>query len=414
MKKTIIFLFAVLLGSSILPAQPAEQTFQTISGVVRDARTRQTIAFASVFIPGTTIGTVANLDGVFSLKVQKSLGANRFSISHLGYLTGTFEIEASLEGGKVFFLEPHSVTLPPVIVRPDDPRELVRNAIDKISDNYPDQDQRLTGFYREAIKQRRDYVSISEAVVEVDQTSYGFRMARDRVKIIQARRSGEVKKMDTLLVKLQGGPHVSMLLDVVKNPDVILDKEFLQYYEYELEDVVVIDGRSNYLVSFKPMVTLPFPLYFGRLYIDVESLAFTMAEFSLDLSDREKAARNFIVRKPLSLRFTATRTSYLVTYKHMDGKFYLNYVRNEMEFFADWRRKIFRTGYTIMSEMAITKRVPETAERISRSESFRPRNILADMVPQYFDPDFWGAYNVIEPEESIESAIQKFNKRFEE
>jgi hypothetical protein len=36
------------------------------------------------------------------------------------------------------------------------------------------------------------------------------------------------------------------------------------------------------------------------------------------------------------------------------------------------------------------------------------------MVPQYFDPAFWGGYNVIEPEESIESAIQKFNKRFEE
>lgn len=414
MKKQCFLIVLLILLSFPVLGQGVTQDFYTVNGVVRDARTRQTIAFASVFIPGTTIGTVANLDGVFSLKVQKSMGIEQFSISHLGYLTASFDVEASLGGSKVFFLEPHSVTLPAVIVRPDDPRELVRNAIDKIPDNYPQTDQRLTGFYREAIKQRRDYVSISEALVEVDQTSYGFRMARDRVKIIQARRSGEVKRMDTLLVKLQGGPHVSMLLDVVKNPDVILDKEFLQYYEYDLQDVVVIDGRSNYVVSFSPMVTLPYPLYYGRLYIDVESLAFTMAEFSLDLSDREKAARNFIVRKPLSLRFTATRTSYLVTYKEMNGKYYLNYVRNEMEFFADWRRRIFRTAYTIMSEMAITERSPESAERIARNESFRPSNILADLVPQYFDPDFWGAYNVIEPEESIESAIQKFNQRFED
>ena len=413
MKKIFFFLIIIFLGNGVLPAQPSAEDFFTINGVVRDARTRQTIAFASIFIPGTSIGTVANLDGVFSLKIQKSLEASKFSISHLGYLTASFEVEDYLGGIQIFFLEPHSVTLPPVVIRPDEPRELVRRAIDKISDNYPQQDQRLTGFYREAIKQRRDYVSISEAVVEVDQTSYGFRMARDRVKIIQARRSGDVKKMDTLIVKLQGGPHVSMMLDVVKNPDVILDKEFLQYYEYEIEDVVIIDGRTNYVVSFEPMVTLPFPLYYGRLYIDVENLGFTMAEFSLDLSDREKAARNFIIRKPLSLRFTATRTSYLVTYKYMNGKFYLNYVRNEMEFFADWRRKIFRTAYTIMSEMAITDRVPYT-ERIARSESFRPSNILADMVPQYFDPLFWGGYNVIEPEESIESAIQKFNRRFEE
>lgn len=412
MKKTILFLLLILVSTQLLPAQPASQDFQTITGVVRDARTRQTIAFASVFIPGTTIGTVANLDGVFSLKIQKSLRVTHFSISHLGYLTTRFEVEPNLGSVNAFFLEPHSVTLPPVVVRPDDPRELVRRAINKIQDNYPNEGQRLTGFYREAIRQRRDYVSISEAVVDVDQTSYGFRMARDRVKIVQARRSGDVKKMDTLIVKLQGGPHVSMLLDVVKNPDVLLDIEILQYYEYELQDVVVIDGRSNYVIGFKPIATLPFPLYYGRLYIDVERLAFTMAEFSLDLSDREKAARNFIVRKPLSLRFSPTRTSYLVTYKEMDGKFYLNYVRNEMEFFADWRRKIFRTGYTIMSEMAITERSPVTDERIARSETFRPSNILADMVPQYFDPAFWGAYNVIEPEESIESAIQKFNQRF--
>ena len=398
----------------MMPAQSSSQEFHTISGEVRDARSRQNIAFASVYIPGTSIGTVANLDGVFSLKIQKSLGVSHFSISHLGYQTASFEVEANVGGQKVFFLEPHSVVLPTVVVRPEDPRELVKNAIDKIPENYPEVGQRLTGFYREAIKQRRDYVSISEAVVDVDQTSYGLRMARDRVKIIQARRSGDVKRMDTLIVKLQGGPHVSMLLDVVKNPDVILDKEYLQHYEYELTDVVVIDGRSNYVVDFKPLSVLPFPLYYGRLYIDVESLAFTIAEFSLDLSDRGKAARNFIVRKPLSLRFAATRTSYLVTYKEIKGKYYLNYVRNEMEFFADWRRRIFRTAYTIMSEMAITDRIPDTPDRIARSETFRPGNILSDMVPQYFDPAFWGGYNVIEPEESIESAIQKFNKRFEE
>ncbi len=414
MKKTgfISLVLFLIIFSGI--AQEVQQPFQTISGVVRDARTRQTIAFASVFIPGTTIGTVANLDGIFSLKVQSSLNATQFGISHLGYRTTLFNIEENLGSGKVFFVEPHSVTLPEVVIHAGDPRDLVEKAIDRISDNYPGEAQRLTGFYREAIKQRRDYVSISEAVIDVDQTSYGFRSARDRVKILQARKSGDVKKMDTLVVKLQGGPHVAMLLDVVKNPDVILDKEFMQYYEYELEDVVIIDGRNTFVVGFKPMMTLPISLYYGRLYIDVETLAFTMAEFSLDLTDREKAARNFIVKKPLRLRFTPTRTSYLVTYKKIGDKFYLNYVRNEMEFFADWRRRIFRTGYTIMSEMAVTERIPETSGRFPIRETFRPSNILADMVMSYFDEEFWGAYNVIEPEESIESAIQRFNQRFEE
>jgi hypothetical protein len=415
MKKKFGIAFLILLsGVMLLQAQPVDQSFYTIGGVVRDARTRQPIAFASLFIPGTTIGTVTNLDGVFSLKVQKSLDVSQFGISHLGYHNALFSIQEHLGAGKVFFLEPHSVTLPEVVIHAGNPREIVQKAIERIPDNYPGYAQRLTGFYREAIKQRRDYVSISEAVIDIDQTSYGIRTARDRVKIIQARKSGDVKKMDTLLVKLQGGPHVAMLLDVVKNPDVILDKEYLDYYEYEYLDAVIVAGRTNYVIGFKPRQTLSFPLYIGRLYIDVERFGITMAEFSLDLSDRDKAARNLIIRKPFSLRFIPTRVSYLVTYKEIDGKFYLNYVRNEMEFFADWRRRIFRTGFNIMSEMAITERIPEYTGRFAIRETFRPSNILADMVMSYFDEEFWGAYNVIEPEESIESAIQKFNQRFSE
>jgi hypothetical protein len=415
MKKKFGIAFLILLsGVILLQAQPVDQSFYTISGVVRDARTRQHIAFASLFIPGTTIGTVTNLDGAFSLKIQKSLEVTQFGISHLGYRNALFSIQEHLGTGKVFFLEPHSVTLPEVVIHAGNPREIVLKAIEKIPENYPGQAQRLTAFYREAIKQRRDYVSISEAVIDIDQTSYGFRTARDRVKIVQARKSGDVMKMDTLLVKLQGGPHVAMLLDVVKNPDVILDKDYLDYYEYEFIDVVIVDGRNNFVIGFKPRVDLSFPLYLGRLYIDVERFAITMAEFSLDLSNRDKAARNLIIRKPMSLRFIPTRVSYLVTYKEIDGKFYLNYVRNEMEFFADWRRRIFRTGYNIMSEMAITERHTESSGRFAIRETFRPSNILADMVMSYFDEEFWGAYNVIEPEESIESAIQKFNQRFSE
>lgn len=414
MKKISLFLIFLILAMFYGHGQEADQSFYTISGVVRDARTRQTVAFASMFVPGTTIGTVTNLDGAFTLKIQKSLGVTQFGISHLGYRNALFSIQEHLGTGKVLFLEPHSVTLPEVVIHAGNPREIVKKAIDRIPDNYPGHAQRLTGFYREAIKQRRDYVSISEAVVDIDQSSYGYRSARDRVKIIQARKSGDVKKMDTLVVKLQGGPHVAMLLDVVKNPDVILAKDYLDYYDYEYLDAVIVSGRTNYVIGFKPRQTLSFPLYIGRLYIDVESFGITMAEFNLDLSNRDMAARNLIIRKPLRLRFIPTRVSYLVSYKEIDGKFYLNYVRNEMEFFADWRRRIFRTGYNIMSEMAVTERIPEYSGRFAIRETFRPSNILADMVMSYFDEEFWGAYNVIEPEESIESAIQKFNQRFSE
>ncbi len=410
-----LFLGIVLLftGISHSMGQANNPSFHTISGIVRDAETNRSIAFASVFVPGTSIGTVANLDGLFTLKIDKTIDVEKFAISHLGYRVSQYSIVENTGTGRIFPLNRYSVDLPEVIVRPTDPRELVKSAINKIGENYPVEPQRLTAFYREAIRQRRDYVSISEALVDIYQAPYTFSTDSDRARIIRGRKSGDVKKADTLLVKLQGGPHVSMLLDIVKNPHVILSRESLSFYDYEFLDVVKIDDATNYVIGFKPRVILHYPLYEGRIYISVENLAITMAEFSLDLSDRRKAAQNFILRKPATLRFTPTNTNYLVTYKEIDGRYHVNYVRSELEFFADWRRRIFRTSYSVMAEMAITDRSTEDVVRFPIRETFRPSNILADMVPVYFEDEFWGEYNYIEPEESIESAIEKINRTFE-
>lgn len=418
MKKRLfipLFMGIILFVNGFIqtPVQADNPSVHTINGVVRDADSNRNIAFASVFVPGTSIGTVANLDGVFTLKIRKNIDVETFAVSHLGYRISEFSITENTGTGRIFPLNRYTVDLPEVIVRPTDPRELVKSAINKIAENYPIEPLRLTGFYREAIKQRRDYVSISEALVDIYQAPYAFSNDRDRMRIIRGRKSGDVKKADTLLVKLQGGPHVSMLLDLVKNPHVILSRESLAYYDYEFLDVVKIDDATNYVIGFKPRVILHYPLYEGRLYISVENLAITMAEFSLDLTDRRKAAQNFILRKPATLRFTPTNTNYLVTYKEIDGRYHVNYVRSELEFFADWRRRIFRTGYSIMAEMAITDRSAEDVVRFPIRETFRPNTILADMVPVYFEDEFWGEYNYIEPEESIESAIQKINRTFD-
>jgi hypothetical protein len=50
---------------------------------------------------------------------------------------------------------------------------------------------------------------------------------------------------------------------------------------------------------------------------------------------------------------------------------------------------------------------------ITQSERIKPTIIMADEVSGFADRDFWGEYNVIEPEKSIESAIKKIQKNLE-
>ena len=48
---------------------------------------------------------------------------------------------------------------------------------------------------------------------------------------------------------------------------------------------------------------------------------------------------------------------------------------------------------------------PRSRDRIKTSI------ILSDEAIGFADPDFWGEYNIIEPEKSIESAIRKIQRQ---
>jgi hypothetical protein len=403
-------LIIILLAGFIkIFGQTGDDSFITINGVAKDTKTRQPIVFASVSIPGTSIGTVSNSEGEFILKVNKSLNAEVFEISHLGYINKQFKIAESLGNDRVFYIEEHVYMLKESYVRPNEPVDLVRLALKNTRLNYSDKPNMMTGFYRETIKQHREYLSISEAVVDIYKASYTS-MQNDQVKIFKGRNGSNLKKADTLMVKLQGGPNVAMLLDIIKNPELIISPDSLDNYIFEITSVVNIDDKPNYVISFIPNVIRSYPLYLGKLYITQDKLAITMVEFSLDLTDAEKASRQFVQRKPSGLLFEPTATSYLVTYKEQSGKYYFNYVRVELKFKCDWKRKWFKNNYTIVSEIAITDRREDNIARFSNQELFKSSMVFADKIKFHTDENYWGDYNIIEPEESIQNAIKKFSK----
>lgn len=116
----------------------------------------------------------------------------------------------------------------------------------------------------------------------------------------------------------------------------------------------MLNDRPHYVISFQPQAILPYALYYGKLYIDKERLSFSRAEFALSMDDRNKATEAILRKKPFGLRFKPVEVAFLVTYKERDGMSYLSYIRNEVRFKCDWKRKLFSTNYTIVSEMVVT------------------------------------------------------------
>jgi len=411
-KKAIPAILGMLVMSLQLSFGQADSSFTIIKGKVKDKETKREVVFVSVTVKGTNIGTVTNVDGDFIIKIKNPVEAKDLEIVHLGYKSQRLAISQLKPDDNVILLEPTSVNLGEVTIRPEDARKIVELALEKTSDNYSSAPLNSTGFYRETIKQRKDYLAISEALVDIYKAPYNRDFDEDRVKVYKGRKSTDVKKADTLAVKLQGGPYISLMFDVVKNPYVLITKEDVPLYDFSITDLKTIDDKLNYEISFKPRVlNSDNPVFNGRYYIDIKNLAISAVEFSLDLTDPDKSAQMFIKKKPVGLRMVPTSTNYIVTYIEKNGKYYFNYSRSEINFKCKWQKKLFTSNYSIMAEMAITDWSTDKAEKYPYKEVLKKNNVFEEEVTAFTDDNFWGEYNTIEPDQSIQAALKKYGKK---
>lgn len=406
-------MFFLLLDIAPLQAREEVDGYFTVTGVVRNKDDRKKLENVNVSVPGTNIGTVTNSDGLFSLKIKDAEIVRGLEVSHIGYLNTQISLKENKDLSTLtVWMIPAPNLLSEIVIFGNNARGIVEEAIRKIPVNYSPNENMLTTFYRETVQKRRRYISVSEAVIDVYKTAYNDRVpVKDKVQLQKGRRLLSQKNSDTLAVKVVGGPSLAIYLDVVKNQDALLNMGDLDYYEFHIEEPVNFDNRMQYVISFRPKVSLMYALFYGKLYIDFEKLAFTRAEFSLDMKNKTKAVEAILHKKPLGLQFKPQEVSYLVTYKEQNGKTYLNYIWNTIRFKCDWKKRLFSSGYTVYSEMVVTDRQEDNFTAISNKTAFKERQVFYDLVDEYWNEDFWKEYNIIEPTESLEHAVKKLKKQ---
>lgn len=393
----------------------ADGSLKSISGIAKDRSTKKKLENVSISIHGTNIATVTNEDGKFLIKLPDNIEMPSLKADLIGYSTSYLSAEEIAKSDKeiTIMLSPLSNTLKEVTVYGGQPRPLIENAMEKIPQNYSDSSSLFTAFYRETIQKGKRFIGISEAMTKIYKKSYKTRTIDcDRVKVIKGRKLLSQKSSDTLAVKILGGPTLPVILDVVKNENALFNKNELDYYDFKMGKIAFVDDRPQYVIEFSPKkVILPYPLSKGTVMIDCESLAFTRADFEMDMSDKNKATSSILRKKPAGLKFKPQEASYIVTYKLQDGKSYLNYISSKTRFKCDWKRRLFSSGYTARAEMVMVDRQDNSNEKISRKEAVKRNYILDDTVESFNDPDFWKDYNIIEPTESLDKAVYKLKKQ---
>lgn len=412
----VMFLLTVILSGNIFAAEPVEIFQQTTEykGVVVDSRSGNEIASAYLTVVGTNISTITNADGEFSIKIPVTMSEGTITTSHLGYQSKTLPLSFfKAENTRVELDEIAEQLTEISIYDGGDAQNLVKKMFGNKESNYMDEPILMTAFYRETIKKGRRNVSLSEAVVKIYKAPYDS-FAKDEISVFKSRKTADYEKLDTLALKLRGGPYNTLYVDVIKYPQYLIEPDMLENYKFEFDTPVRFDDRNLYVVNFESH-NKSIPWYYGKLFIDTETLSLVKATYNLNVDNRNMASQMFVRKKPRRATVYPIDVSYQVDYRQNDGKWQYGYGTANLEFVVNWKNKLFNSRYTVNGEMAVTNWETLPDFKIKKDDSFiNPSVVMSDDVSGFTDVDFWGNNNIIEPEKSIQNAIEKIQRQLQD
>ncbi|MDN3642469.1 carboxypeptidase-like regulatory domain-containing protein [Lutimonas halocynthiae] len=402
----------LVMHPSIIAQEVGSSDFKEYKGVVVNAKTQKSLEYASISVTNSNIATISNLEGVFLVKVPNSLKGENVVISYLGYQNKTIPLSTFSDAEYKVEMEESFEKLPDVNLVEANPLSVIRKVIEKRKMNSYNESTIVKAFYRESIKKRRTYASLSEAVVDIYKQPRGTQS--DYVMLEKARKSTDYRKIDTLVIKLQGGPYNNMSMDMIRNEELFFSPDMFDIYRFSFDKMMTLDDRNVYVIDFVQRPSMVEPFYKGKLYVDMDTYALVKAVFGLNLENLAKAKKFFVKKKPNNADVIPMDTKYIVDYKETDGKWHFSYSRIELVFKIKWDKKLFNSIYNVAIEMAITDwKDNAQGESIKNRDRMRRSVILTEQTSGFTDPEFWGELNVIEPDKSIDNAIKKIQKNYQ-
>jgi hypothetical protein len=385
-------------------------SFKQFKGSILDTKTRNELIFASITVSGTNISTISNTEGKFSIKIPTEKQNLNLVISFLGYKNKVVPIKELKSEKNVLYLEPSNTILEEVVVKVADAKNIFLGVLNNRLQNYGNDPIQMTGFYRETIRKRRTYVSLSESLVNIQKQPFSVG-SQDEINLFKGRKNTDYAKLDTVNFKLQGGPFSALFIDLIKYPKFLFSETAFELYDFSIEEITQINENQVLVLAFKQKPTNEDPLYHGKMYIDVKSLAVISATFQLNVKDKAKAGLQFTRKKPVGVDLYPTEVRYQINYRQENGQWIFAYSRGDLTFKLNWDKRIFNTIYSTTFEMAVTDWKKKDIKENQNTQKLTSNVIMSDKVLSLADPDFWGAYNIIEPEKSIETAIRKIQRK---
>lgn len=396
--------------SESLVQTETDNSIKKIEGQVFDKTSGNPLAFASLGFIYNGKGTITNEEGNFVINNVTNINNDTLLCSFIGYRSVKLAQSDMHNRVVKIGLETELTNLPQVVIRVNEPRQLILQALSKISQNYANQPTIYSAYFREISQQNDQYIDINEALIDLYKASYTNLYDRDQARIFKSRKKTNVQAIEAMQYKFEGGIYNTLQIDLIKNRPSFIDSEFFEFYNYQMLPPVSLNNRLMYVIGFEQKNTIPYPLYSGVIYLDAETLSLTGADFSISRQGLKYAQAALVKQKPRRVSVKPEKAEYQVRYSLQNNRYTLHFIRGSIDFRAKAKKSWFNSTYSTKFELVVTGQNISTKTKFKRSETVKPLDILSEQIT-IPDSAFWEHYDIIKPEEPLEEALKKLHNK---
>ena len=387
---------------------------QILKGRIIDKFTKITLTAVSIAVyQGARIsGSISNNEGEFQVIIPEEADSVKFSL--IGYRSTLIDLHHSPRPHEFLTigLEIQPIELSEVIVKPLTALDILTSAISATKTMMAKSNYENQFFYREIIKDRENYFSVSEAIFKGQ-----FIPSKNDYKLkLEKGRSKEEVSYTRLFEDYHpgGGPEGLFNESLVSGLPGFLSAKKLKLFNYRKDSMLSFDGRNVYVIDFDQKPDVHEALDKGKVYIDANDFSIIKYEsensplgtqYIKDLTGTDK-----LFAELLHIDFKRKGWVKKVEFSKSEGKLYLKHAFKEYKIGYKQPRKDLDLDLTITTEMVATETPSSIKEYITREQEWKSKNIVANL-PTDFDADFWGNANIISPTAEINKIITTIGKR---
>lgn len=400
----------------------SQEKFVSITGKISDAHTGQGIPFVNIRLKSGTLGTATNTLGEFIFKFPGSSRTDTLLITCIGYKPAKQSLQTA-NTNLVLKLEPAVVELAPITVKARTGLDILKEAIQKIPQNYDTSDVQLTAFYRENVWLADFEIAYTEVVLDIFRPFNTEKQGKnkiklnDQIRVIKGRKKninyGREGQLYFWMSGSQNGARGCLSEDMVKystSKNCPFNPINYKYYDYEHTETILENDRNLIVLNIIPRKKSRKGYLRMKVFLDEESLAIVKYNFELSeqgirmVSRKDKGIAYAIMSNVVHVSSDYDQFRYSVSYAQHNNKWYLNSVTRDWKILVDSKKRNWvDRPWRLNADLLVTSIQTENVKPITEGDISKNSGPVHSMVSSDFDDAFWENYNVLKTESSSNS-----------